>query len=72
MTEPDCEQGLMTINENSAINCWRPPEDSSTINIGSTLETNDNRSNPESSAVNAFSFVADPPAGSMNSTSKVH
>ncbi|URE31244.1 Zinc finger protein [Musa troglodytarum] len=71
MTEPDCEQGLMTINENSAINCWRPPEDSSTINIGSTLEMNDNRTNPASSAVNAFSCAADLPAGSMNSTPKI-
>lgn len=82
MEEPDFEKGLMTINENSVTNCWGPPEDSSTANLGSTGKMNDikavDKANPwvessSASGLNAMSCSADRPAGSMDSTTpKVH
>ncbi|RWW48942.1 hypothetical protein BHE74_00044941 [Ensete ventricosum] len=82
MEEPDFEKGLMTINENSVTNCWGPPEDSSTANLGSNGKMNDtkavDKANPwvgssSASGLNAMSCSADRPAGSMDSTTpKVH
>ncbi|CAL9150385.1 unnamed protein product [Musa hybrid cultivar] len=77
MEEPDFEKGLMTINENSVTNCWGPPEDSSTANLGSTGKMNDikavEKANPwvessSASGLNAMSCSANRPAGSMDST----
>ncbi|XP_074556689.1 zinc finger protein CONSTANS-LIKE 10-like [Curcuma longa] len=75
--EIPCEQGLVTINENSANNWWGPPENCSTANSGSRRTKNVLSANDETNhlaesfsaaAVNVMSCSAEEQAGSVDST----
>ncbi|WOL12334.1 hypothetical protein Cni_G21100 [Canna indica] len=71
VTEPGCEQGLMTINEDSATNCWGPQKNSSTVNLDIKEKKNDRSTVDKTNSwlgSSSVDTVDSQPAGSTDST----